>query len=210
MTEMSLEKFTAELGSKAPVPGGGGAAALTGALAASLASMTAALTVGKKKYEAVGSDMERIKERAEALRKELLSLIEEDAKGFAKVGEAYSVKPSNKEEEAKKETLLEVGLYEAAMPPLNMMRLASKVMELHEELSRKCSRLVVSDAGTGIVLADAAVKTAALNVFVNTKLMKDREKAAALNKEALSILEKNNKIADRVYEEVKTGFLKGN
>ncbi len=194
MRELNLNDFSKELFSKNPVPGGGGASALVGALAASLVGMTANFTVGKKKYEEYFDDLERILEKGETLRLRLLDLIEEDAEGFGEIAKAYAMKP--RDEEA-----FERALVCAVMPPLNMMKALAEVVELLEELLIKGSVLMISDVGTGAAFAEAAVRSAYLNVIINTNLMKDRDGADAYEAAANNLLT----FADRalkVYREV--------
>lgn len=200
MRELNLNDFSKELFSKNPVPGGGGAAALVGALAASLAGMTVNFTLGKKKYEEYFSDLEVILEKAESLRLRLLSLIEEDAEGFSEIGKAYAMKPRD-------EKVLEKALDSAVVPPLNMMKSLAETVELLEELLLKGSVLMVSDVGTGAALAEAAIKSAYLNVVINTNSMKDREGASAYERVANNLLgfaDRASKLYGEVADRLKT------
>ena len=194
MRDLTLDKFSEELFSKNAVPGGGATAALVGALAVSLGGMAANLTAGKKKYEAYTDDFERILERADKLRLYLLTLIDEDARGYSEVSKAYKIKPLDTEN-------LEKALISAATPPFNMMEALKEVIELLDELSDKTSVLVVSDVGVGAKLAGSALSSAYLNVVVNTKLMKDKNTAESIEKKAESLHSYPGK-ADEIYEKI--------
>ena len=198
LTNQTCAGFAAALASKAPVPGGGGASALVGALGASLASMVANYTTGKKKYAAVEEDVKAILAEAEHLREELLALVEEDAAAFEPLSKAYAIPKDSPDRDA----VMEDCLRRAAAPPMELLRLSCKVIDLHRELLGKGSVMVLSDVGTGVIFCWAALYGAALNVKVNTKLMKDRACAEAMNAEADGLVNKYWKLAEEVYEAV--------
>lgn len=198
LINQSCAGFAAALASKAPVPGGGGASALVGALGASLASMVANYTIGKKKYAAVEEDVKAILAEAEHLREELLALVEEDAAAFEPLSKAYAIPKDDPDRDA----VMEDCLRRAAAPPMELLRLSCQAIELHRELLGKGSAMVLSDVGTGVIFCWAALYGAALNVKVNTKLMKDRACAEAMNAEADRLVNKYWKLAEEVYEAV--------
>ena len=184
MDNMSIRQFTDALASSAPVPGGGGASALCGALAAALGSMVCNLTVGKKKYADVEEEVKETLQSTEALRTELLALIREDAEAFEPLSRAYSLPRETEEEIRLRDTVMEEALRRAGETPLRMMRAAAKLVPPLRFLSEKGSRLVVSDVGVAAYFARAALEGAALNVYINTRLMKDRSFAEAMEREA--------------------------
>ena len=194
MRDLTLDKFSEELFSKNAIPGGGSATALVGALAVSLGAMAANLTVGKDKYKAYTADLERILARASKLRLHLLSLIEEDAKGYNVVSKAYKIKPRD-------EARFEKALVSAALPPLNMMEALSEVVNILDELKDKTSPLLISDVAVGSKLAEAAFGSAYLNVIVNTRLMKDKTTAETIEKRAENLCGYMKK-ADEIYREL--------
>ena len=198
LTNQSCTAFASALASKAPVPGGGGASALVGALGAALASMVANYTIGKKKYAAVEDDVKAVLARAEALREKLLALVEEDAAAFEPLSRAYAIP----KDDPGRDAVMEDCLRAAAAPPMELLRLSCQAIDLHRELMDKGSVMVLSDVGTGVIFCWAALYGAALNVKVNTKLMKDRAYAEAMNAEADALVDKYWKIADQVYEAV--------
>ena len=194
MRDLSLNEFSEKLFSKEAVPGGGGASALVGALAVSLGEMAANLTIGKEKYEKYSAELNANLEKAEKLRLRLLELIEEDAAGFGEINKAYKVKPRDEE-------LIEKALVSAATPPLKMMEAIKEVVDILIIFSDKTSVLVVSDVGVGAKFAEAAIKSAYLNVVVNAALMKDEKTAAEIEEKADKLLHYAKK-ADEVYENI--------
>lgn len=198
MNDMSVKDFAAELAAKTSVPGGGGAAALAAALGAGLGSMVGVFTVGKKKYADVEADILKLMDQAEELRIQLLACIDEDAAGFEPLSRAYGIP----KEEPGRDEILEACLHDAAAVPMKIAELSCKVIDLADEFAQKGSTLMISDAGCSAVLAWAALYAAALNVRVNTKLMKDREHAEKLNARIEELMETYWKKADGTYESV--------
>lgn len=200
MLDKKFTDFLKELSSAAPVPGGGGASAATGALAAALASMVANLTIGKKKYAQFEDDIQRILMETEASMDELVRLADEDAKAFAPLAQAYSLPKNTEEEVANRETVMKKVLYDASIAPLHIMESVSRVIDLIEEVAQKGSVIAISDAGAAAVFAQAALKGASLNVFINTKSMKDREAAGELNAKALALIASGEKKTDTIFQ----------
>ena len=196
--DYTIRDFTDELASKAAVPGGGGASALVAALGAALGTMVGNLTVGKKKYADVEADIVLLMEQAEMLRNELLQAVDDDAKGFEPLSRAYSIPKDDPD----RDEIMESCLCDAAAVPMKILRLSAKVIELQRDFAEKGSALAVSDAGTGVVFCWAALYGAALNVKINTKMMKNRECAEEMNAEVSELMEKYWKLADEVYEGV--------
>ena len=175
--EKTLARFCDELASSVPAPGGGGAGALAAALAAALGGMVVSLTVGKKKYAANEETLRALGERAEALRGELLGMIDADAEAFAPLARAYSLP---KDAPGRAETL-EEALHRAAESPARIAALCCEVIEVLEGCAQYGSLLVLSDAASGAALAEGALRAAVINVKVNTALMRNHNHAAALN-----------------------------
>jgi len=195
MNKLTIKDFTQMLASKDAVPGGGGAAALAGALAASLGSMVGNLSEGKESCREYDEDIKKLLEESEKLRQEFLALIDEDAKAFEPLAKAYKL---SADAPGRDETL-EKCLLDAAMVPMKIVRLSCRAIELSEEYSKKGCRMLLSDAGCSSIMAWSCLYAAVLNVRVNTKLMKDRECAARLNKEAEDYMNKYWKLADNTY-----------
>lgn len=196
--DLTNREFMEQLASKAPVPGGGGASALIGAVAAALCSMVANLTTGKKKYAAYQEDIEHILAEADASRTRLLALIGKDAEVFAPLAEAYGIP----KDAPGRDELLEKALLNACSVPLAIVRELSGVVILIEELQQKGSRLAVSDVGVAAASARAAMESAVLNVYINTKLMKDTEAAQKINEEAAALLTQSRERLEKVYHDI--------
>jgi len=160
--------------------------------------MVANYTVGKKKYAAVEEDVKAILAEAEELRTRLLELVEEDAAAFEPLSRAYAIP---KDDLARGE-VMERCLRQAAQPPMELLRLSCRAIELHRELLDKGSAMILSDVGTGVIFCWSALYGAWLNLKVNTKPMADRAYAEAMNTQADELVNKYWKIAEEVYEAV--------
>ena len=200
--QQTCGQFLDALASKAPTPGGGGASALAGAVGAALCTMVSNFTVGKKKYAAVEEDVMALMAQAEAVREELLAQVDADAAAFEPLSKAYSIP---KEDPARAQ-VMEQCLRAAAAPPMTILRLCCKAIDLHGEMLEKGSVIMLSDVGTGVILCRGALLGAALNVKVNTKSMADRAYAQAMEQEADALVERYTKVADQVYEAVMGRF----
>ena len=190
------------LSSSAPVPGGGGASALAGAGGAALCMMVANLTVGKKKYAEHEKLMKEFLVRLETLRDEMLGLIEEDARGFAPLAAAYSLPSSTDEEKAEKEKIMAQALLKACEVPIMIMEKGAEILEIAVELAEKGSVMAVSDVGVAVQFIRTAVLGASMNVYINTKSMKDRKTAEELNAKADSLNKKASETADAVFAKI--------
>ncbi len=196
MLEMSTREFLARLESKDAVPGGGGASALAGALGSSLGTMVGALTVGKKKYADVEEDIKTLMAEMTELSASLADCVNKDAELFEPLSKAYGIP---KDTPGRDETL-EKCLKDAAGAPLEIMKLTCRAIELLEEFAAKGSRLMVSDAATGSAICRGALQGAAVNVRVNTRLMKDREYAEKLDADTEAMLKEYSGRAEAVFE----------
>jgi len=198
LLQSNIAEFTELLASPAPVPGGGGASALVGAIGASLADMVGELTVGKKKYADVEPQLRALMARAQDLRVRLLQCVEKDADAFEPLSRAYAIPKDDPGRDAAMERCLRA----AAEAPLEIFDLCCKAIELQREFAEKGSRLVASDAATGAALCAGALYGAAVNVKVNTKLMKDRSYAEAVNAHIDEDLDRYRVLAQEVFNEV--------
>lgn len=201
-TKNTCEEFVEVLASKAPVPGGGGASALVGAVGMALGNMVGSLTVGKKKYADVEADIIALKEKATALQADFLRLVEKDAEVFEPLAKAYGMPRATEEEKAEKARVMEIVLKDACSVPMEIMEKCCESIDLIVEFAAKGSALAISDAGVGAAFCKAALQGASLNVYINTKSMANREYAEELNAKCDAMLEKYTKIADEVFENV--------
>lgn len=198
----SCSRFLAELASKAPTPGGGGTAALVGAAGVALGNMVGNLTTGKKKYAAVEEKIQALNAKAETLRKELEALVQEDAEAFAPLAAAYGLPKDTPEQAADKERVMETALTRAALVPIKIMQKCLEGITLAYSYAVDGSTMAISDAGCAAVLCKAALQAASLNVFVNTKLMTNREFATALEHTAEQLLDAGTSYADEAFHYV--------
>lgn len=198
MLERPATQFLAELSSNAPVPGGGGASAAVGAFAAALGMMVTNLTIGKKKYADYEEEVKAVRDRLEGLRDQLIDLVDSDAVAFEPLSKAYSIPKDDPE----RDTIMENALYEASVVPMTIMETILAAAKELEVLVEKGSKLAVSDVGVGILFAQAAIEGASLNVYINTKSMKDRERAAALDAKADAIIAEGAALKERIYSGV--------
>ena len=177
MQEMRVDAFTDALAAKVSVPGGGGASALAGALGMALGEMVGAFTVGKKKYADVEARMQMLMEEARSIRGTLLRAIQQDAEAFEPLSRAYGIS----RDDPTREPVMEACLHAAADVPMQILEASCRAVELLEEIAQIGSTMMISDAATGATLCRGAILGAAVNIKVNTHLMKDRTHAEAVN-----------------------------
>ncbi len=200
--EAQIKDYLELLSSKAPVPGGGGASALAGALGDSLGQMVVHLTLGKKRYAQAEQDMLNYERELKRLQQEFLMLADKDAEVFAPLAECYRLPSSTEEERAYKEKVMEERLVQASYVPLEIMEKAWEMLEIMDILADKGSRMAVSDVGVGVQFIRTALLGAVMNVYINTKSMKNREKAEEMNEKAERLIKEGTEAADRIYQKV--------
>lgn len=200
--DQTIDAFMQELSSKTPIPGGGGASALVGALSASLTHMVGALTVGKPKYAAVEAEMVELLNQTEALANRFLALMDEDAAAFEPLAQAYRLPKETEEEKASKAVQMEAALKSAVQPPLAIMETCEQALPLIAFCAEKGSVVAVSDAGVAASLCRAALEGASLNVFINTQGMQDKAYAEMLNLRAHALLSRAGAQAEEIYRAV--------
>ena len=199
---MTIQEFLDVLSSKEPVPGGGGAAALAGALGNALGQMVANLTIGKKKYAQVEDEIKELAERMKGIQGQFTALADQDAKVFAPLAKCYSLPSGTEEEKAYKAEVMEARLLDASLVPMEIMEKASEMLEIMDILADKGSRMAVSDVGVGVQFIRTALLGAVMNVYINTKSMKNREKAEEMNEKAERLIKEGTEAADRIYQKV--------
>ena len=177
-------------------------AALTGAIGIALGNMVGSLTVGKKTYADVEDEIIECKKEADEIAKEFLELMDKDAEAFEPLSRAYGLPKSTPEEIAEKEEIMENALNVACGVPIEIMKTCARGIDLVEVFAAKGSRIALSDAGVGATLLKSAMQGASLNVYINTKSMKDRKRAEELNQLADSLREEYEAKADRIFAEV--------
>ena len=199
---MTIQEFLDVLSSKEPVPGGGGASALAGALGNALGQMVANLTIGKKKYALVEDEIKELAERMKGIQGQFSALADQDAKVFAPLAKCYSLPSGTEEEKAYKAEVMEARLLDASLVPMEIMEKAWEMLEIMDILADKGSRMAVSDVGVGVQFIRTALLGAVMNVYINTKSMKNREKAEDMNEKAERLIKEGTEAADRIYQKV--------
>ena len=202
MTTKSCREFVTVLASDAPAPGGGGASALVAALGTALGNMVGSLTVGKKKYADVEAEIVALKAKCDALQTELLNQVPADAEGFVPLAKAYGIP----KDDPSRPEILEKATITACQVPMHIMELCCESLDAIKVFADKGSRLAVSDAGCGAAIVKSALQAASLNVFINTKTLRDRALAEQMNAKCLGMLDTYGKLADEIFESVKAGF----
>ena len=206
LLEQKTTDFLEQLSSSTPIPGGGGASAAVGAFASALGLMVTNLTVGKKKYADVEEEILEIREKLEQKKQDLVRMVDEDAEAFEPLAKAYRMPKETEEEQAEKEKVMEAALKNAAEAPLCIMKTIVDTMEMIRVLGEKGGRLAVSDAGVAILFAQAALEGASLNIFINTKMMKDQEEAERLNYRADQLIATGKELKETTYDAVLKGI----
>ncbi len=199
--ERSCKEFVEVLAGKDPVPGGGGASALVGAMDC-FGKHGRFFDHRKKQYADVQGDIGESSHSGRSTADEFLVLIEKDTVAFAPLAEAYRMPKETEEEREEKARTMETCLVNACLVPLEIMEKCGEAIALHREFAEKGTRIAISDVGVGVIFCKAALQGASLNVFINTSSMINREKAEELEDKATGLLTKYMKLADEIYEEV--------
>jgi formiminotetrahydrofolate cyclodeaminase len=199
LTDKSLEAFVNALASSSPTPGGGSVAALSGALGAALVSMVCNLTVGKKKYAMVQEDVAQLLGQSERLRAQLIGLIEADAQVFTQVSQAMKMPRKTDEEKANRAAKMEEALKAATHVPMEVAEACVGIMNLCRPVAEKGNANVVSDAGVAILMAEAGLRSAALNVLINLGWIKDQDFVSVMRARLDHLLEGATSLRDEVY-----------
>lgn len=200
----SLQSFLDALASNAPTPGGGAAAALMGATGAALVSMVCNLTLGKPKYAAVEAEMRALLDRSEALRARLAKMMDDDQAVFKTLMAAYGLPKQTDEEKAVRKQAIQDALKSATEVPLACARACAEAIALSREAAEKGNLQVVSDAGVAVAAAEAGLKSAALNVWINVPSIEDKTFADAARKKIDELIDAGGEDGAAVYALVKS------
>jgi len=196
MAEKNCSYFIDVLASKAPVPGGGGAAAMGGAIGMALSNMVGNLTVGKKKYADVEDEVKSLLEQGSQIIEELQKLVDRDAEVFEPLSKAYGLPKDTPEEAAYKEKVMEACSIEACSVPMEIMRKAYAGIKIHERMGRIGTKLAISDVGCGVVFLKAALISGQLNVLINLGAIKNNTFVEETKREMEQLLKEGSRIAD--------------
>ena len=204
ITQRPLETFLDELAGSAPTPGGGSAAAIMGAMGAALISMVCNVTIGKKGHEAVESEMKSVRDESEKLRLRLTSMVAEDIAAFDGLMAAYRLPKVTDEDKSRRATAIQSSLRAATDTPLACARACAEVVALSRRAGEKGYAGVISDAGVGVLAANTALRSAALNVYINAPSLKDRAFADAATAELEQLLDDCARESELVFELVRS------
>jgi methenyltetrahydrofolate cyclohydrolase len=199
-----LETFLDDLASGAPTPGGGSAAAIMGAMGAALVSMVCNVTIGKKGHEAVASEMTTVRDESEKLRERLTSLVADDIAAFDGLMAAYRLPKATEEDKSRRGAAIQSSLLAATEAPLECARACAAVVALSKRAGQQGYAGVISDAGVGVLAANTALRSAALNVYINAPSLKDRAYAAAATAELEKLLDDCARESELVFELVRS------
>lgn len=202
--DMSIQTFLDELAGKASTPGGGAAAAISGAMGAALISMVANFTIGKKGYEDVENESKDILDEAEKLRAQLTEAINDDVRVFNRVMASYGMPKETDEEKAARSTEIQAALKEATDVPLECAKLCREVVNLSQPIADKGNNNVISDAGVAVLAGYAGLRSAALNVYINIGGIKDEDFVADRRQKLETLLDGMDVLKEEIYELVKS------
>lgn len=203
ITQSTLEKFLDELASSAPTPGGGSAAAIMGAMGAALISMVCNVTLGKKGQEAAAAEMHAVRAESEQLRARLTAMVAEDVAAFDGLMAAYRLPKTSDAEKTHRNEAIQLSLHAATETPLACARACAAVITLSQRAGEHGYAGVISDAGVGVLAANTALRSAALNVYINAPSLKDRAFADGAVAEIESMLTKCAQITETVFTQVR-------
>ena len=202
--DMTIQTFLDELAGKASTPGGGAAAAISGAMGAALISMVANFTIGKKGYEEVENESKDILDKAEKLRADLTDAINDDVRVFNRVMDSYGMPKETDDEKAARSAEIQAALKEATDVPLECAKLCREVVNLSQPIADKGNNNVISDAGVAVLAGYAGLRSAALNVYINIGGIKDKEFADDRRQQLDSLLDGMDTLKEEIYELVKS------
>ncbi len=199
LTEKPLRSFLEELASSAPAPGGGSVAALAGALGAALISMVNNLTIGKEKYAGVQDDIKTLLKKSESLRKKLAELLEEDVAVYTQLSQTMKMPRDTEEQKNLRAKAMDRDLKAAAGVPMRVAEACVAVMDLCRPVADKGNINAVSDVGVGILMAEAGLRSAALNVLINLGWIKDPQYVSETRKKLDALLKGKPSLRDEIY-----------
>ncbi len=198
LSQKSCSTFIDLLASKSPAPGGGGAAALVGALGVALSSMVGNYTIGKKKYINVENDIRQLQTKNSLLQARLLELVDEDAESFELLTQAYTMPKDT----LGYQSLIVQATMNACKAPVETIEICVQALAILEEMMKKGNKNLISDVGCGILLCQAAMKSAALNVYVNTNTIRNYPEAKKIESRIKFLIEESLPKAEKDMENI--------
>lgn len=202
LVDLSLRDFASVLGSDAPAPGGGSAAALSGANGISLTKMVCELTLGKKKYADVQDVIADIHHKSGILQEQLLAAIDKDTDAFNLVSAVFEMPKETDEEKAARRAAMQSALKEAAQSPYDMMVVMVEALEVTRKAVGKSNTNAASDLGVAALSLKAGLQGAWLNVLINLSGIKDDSFVTTYRQKGEELLERGCSLADMIYESI--------
>lgn len=202
LVDLSLRDFASVLGSDAPAPGGGSAAALSGANGISLTKMVCELTLGKKKYADVQDVIADIHHKSGILQEQLLAAIDKDTEAFNLVSAVFEMPKETDEEKAARRAAMQSALKEAAQSPYDMMLVMVEALEVTQKAVGKSNTNAASDLGVAALSLKAGLQGAWLNVLINLSGIKDDSFVTTYRQKGEELLERGCSLADTIYESI--------
>lgn len=200
LTSRTVTQFLDALASSAPAPGGGSVAALSGALGAALVSMVCNLTLGKAKYAGVQDEIASLVERSESLRHRLTDMLEADVVAYSGVASAYRMPRGTAEEKAARSAAIQAALKEATVVPMRVAEACVQVLDLCTPAAELGNVNAVSDAGVAALMAEAGLRSAALNVIINLNAIKDATFCDEMGAKLDAFLDGKPALKDQIYD----------
>jgi len=206
LSTQPFNEFLDVLAGPASAPGGGSAAAASGAMGAGLVSMVCNLTIGKEKYAEVEPQMKQILTKSEALRQQLTRMIQEDVDAFETVMDAFKLPKGTDEEKTARRQAIQQGFKTAAQAPLQTAQACAEVIDLAQTAAKLGNPNVASDGGVAVLCAQAGLKGAALNVLINLGAIKDTDFVEQYQAELDRILDSHDVLANELYQTIKNSL----
>lgn len=195
-------RFLDALASSDPTPGGGSVSAYAGALAAGLISMVCRLTLGQKRFASVQDDMAAALERSEDIRAELTRLTEADMTAYGAFAAAQKLPRATDAEKAERSEKMQAALRDCALVPLRTARACRRLLELCPEVVGKGNPAALSDVGVAALLAQSALRGAALQVATNLAWLKNADFIAEQRRNTAEVLAGTQELTERVVADV--------
>ena len=202
LVDLTVKDFVEVLGSDAPAPGGGSAAALAASMGISLTKMVCELTIGKKKYAEFEDEIKLVYDESNALQKELLEAIDKDTEAFNVVSAVFSMPKETDDDKAKRRAAMQSALEGAAESPFHMMKLMVNALEVTKRAIGKSNTNAASDLGVAALNLKSGLQGAWLNVLINLSSIKNEEFVAMHKEEGKKLLAKGSLLADEIYADI--------
>lgn len=202
LVDLTVSEFVETLGSDAPAPGGGSAAALAATMGISLTKMVCELTIGKKKYAEFEEEMKEVFEETKTLQTSLLRAIDEDTEAFNAVSAVFSMPKETEDEKAARRAAMQKALEGAAESPFNMMSIMLEALKVTQRAIGKSNTNAASDLGVAALNLKAGIQGAWLNVLINLSSIKDEAFVEKHRSEGEAMLTEGCALADSIYQEI--------